>query len=216
MEARISYFLFLLTLHSSLLVTSTIAGSKLFALPFGLDASATVFSYLLTFIILDTIAELFGKEYSRRVINLGLLSMALSAVYFEFAAYLPAAAGWHHQQDFEAVVSSSVRIWIGGWIAYMISQHFDLSFFLMLRETAFGRKSVVLSAWLSLMLAQLLDTAIFVSIAFYGTGAVLPTIAGQYLIKLLFSTVAAPLVKLSISIGRGWIEARGGKVTEKP
>jgi queuosine precursor transporter len=208
-DAKTGYFLFLLTLHSSLLITSTVAGSKLFALPFGFDASATVFSYLLTFVVLDTIAELFGKDYSRRVINLGLIGMAVSAAYFEFASKLPPAPGWHHQEGFEAVVSSSIRIWVGGWTAYFISQHFELWLFLWLRKTAFGRDSVVFCAWLGLTVAQLLDTAIFVSIAFYGTGLVESTIIGQYLIKLLFSTIAAPLVKFSVAMGRRWTEGQG-------
>lgn len=70
-----------MTLHGSLLITSTVAGSKLFALPFGLSASATVVSYMLTFVVLDAIAELYGDKLPRLVINLGLVGMALSALY---------------------------------------------------------------------------------------------------------------------------------------
>jgi len=40
MERRTRLILVLLTLHGSLLITSTVAGSKLFALAFGLSASA--------------------------------------------------------------------------------------------------------------------------------------------------------------------------------
>jgi uncharacterized PurR-regulated membrane protein YhhQ (DUF165 family) len=80
-ERRIKFFLLLMTLHGSLLITSTVAGSKLFALPFGLSASATVISYMFTFVVLDAIAELYGAKFSRLVINLGLIGMALSALY---------------------------------------------------------------------------------------------------------------------------------------
>lgn len=211
-SGRTKYFLLLMTLHSSLLITSTIAGSKLFALPFGFDASATVFSYLLTFIVLDTIAELYGQKNSRLVINFGLLGMAVSAFYFELSVHLPPAGAWHHQDAFEAVVRSSFRIWLGGWIAYVISQHLDVTCFLLLRRTRLGQRSVVLCAWLSLMVAQLVDTIIFVSIAFSGTGAVLTTIVGQYLIKILFATMAVPIVKLSVSWGRRWTGTGGASV----
>jgi uncharacterized integral membrane protein (TIGR00697 family) len=204
MRGNTQYFLILMTLHSSLLITSTVAGSKLFALPFGYNASATVFSYLLTFIILDTIAELYGKRYSRLVINLGLIGMAVSALYFEFTLHLPPAAVWHHQEGLEAIIGSSWRIWLGGWIAYVISQHFDAWSFLWLRKTALGRSSVVLCAWISLLVSQLLDTTLFVSIAFFGTVPVFKTIVGQYLVKMLFSTAAVPLVKVSVSLGRKW------------
>jgi queuosine precursor transporter len=207
MNAKTRYFLILMTLHSSLLITSTVAGSKLFSLPFGFDASATVFSYLLTFIVLDTIAELYGREYSRLVITLGLLGMAVSATYFQFVVFLPPAPVWLHQEGLEAVVGSSLRIWLGGWIAYVISQNFDVWSFLLLRRTVLGRKSVVLCAWFSLLISQLLDTVLFVSIAFYGTVPILPTIVGQYVVKIMFSTIAVPLVKLSIMWGRKWTDA---------
>lgn len=206
------YFLILMTLHSSLLITSTVAGSKLFALPFGYDASATVFSYLLTFIILDTIAELYGKEYSRIVINLGLIGMAISAVYFEFTIYLPPAAVWQHQESLVSIIGSSWRIWLGGWFAYIISQHFDAWSFLLLRKTRLGRSSLVLCAWLSLLISQLLDTALFISIAFYGTVPVFSTIVGQYFVKIVFSTLAVPLVKLSVTLGRKWSGSEGVQI----
>jgi queuosine precursor transporter len=194
-----------MTLHSSLLITSTVAGSKLFALPFGFDASATVFSYLATFIILDTIAELYGKSYSRLVINLGLIGMAVSALYFEFSIYLPPAAVWRHQEGLVSIIGSSWRIWLGGWTAYMISQHFDAWSFLLLRKAAFGRSSIILCALVSLLASQLLDTVLFVSIAFYGTIPLLSTIVGQYFIKIIFSAMAVPLVKLTVSLGQRWL-----------
>ena len=112
MGRRIKFLLFLMTLHGSLLITSTVAGSKLFALPFGLTASATVVSYMLTFVVLDVIAELYGAEFSRLVINLGLIGMALSALYFKLTITLPPAAGWPDQAAFATVFGASWRIWL--------------------------------------------------------------------------------------------------------
>ena len=130
MGRRIKFLLFLMTLHGSLLITSTVAGSKLFALPFGLTASATVVSYMLTFVVLDVIAELYGAEFSRLVINLGLIGMALAALYFKLTIALPPAAGWPDQAAFATVFGASWRIWLAGWLAYLASQYLDLWSFL--------------------------------------------------------------------------------------
>jgi uncharacterized integral membrane protein (TIGR00697 family) len=138
-ERRIKFFLFLMTLHGSLLITSTVAGSKLFALPFGLSASATVISYMLTFVVLDAIAELYGAKFSRLVINLGLIGMALSALYFKLTIALPPAGVWPYQQAFETVLGSSWRIWLAGWLAYLASQYLDLWGFLKMRDLTQGR-----------------------------------------------------------------------------
>jgi uncharacterized integral membrane protein (TIGR00697 family) len=202
MDIRQKYFLCLMTLHSSLLVTSTTAGSKVFALPFGLAASATVLSYMLTFVILDSIAELYGRIYSRFVINLGLLGMAISAAYFQFAIMLPPAEFWKEQRALEAILGSSWRIWLGGWTAYVLSQYLDLWGFLKLKDMARGRGSLVFRAWASMLIGQLIDTSIFITVAFYGTDPVGSIIIGQYLTKVVIATCASPLVWVAVVFGR--------------
>jgi queuosine precursor transporter len=202
MDPRLKYFLFLMTLHSSLLLTSTTAGSKIFALPLGLNASATVLSYMLTFVILDSIAELYGRSYSRLVINLGLLGMAISSAYFQFAIMLPPAEFWKEQPALEAIVGSSWRIWLGGWIAYILSQYLDLWGFLKLKDVAHGGGSLVFRAWASMLIAQLIDTSIFVTVAFYGTEPVGSIIIGQYLTKAVIATCTSPLVPVAVVFGR--------------
>jgi len=216
MERRTQYFLFLMTLHSSLLVTSTIAGSKIFALPYGFSASATVLSYMLTFVILDTIAELYGRRFSRFVINLGLAAMALSAGYFEFAIWLPPASFWKEQQALESILSSSWRIWLGGWVAYLVSQNLDLWSFLKLKQLRVGGASLQLRAWVSMTVGQFIDTIIFITIAFYGTAPLGSTIAGQYLIKVVIATFATPLVSVGVAVGRRFTGTSGSLMPGGP
>lgn len=205
MDRRTQYFLILMTLHSSLLVTSTIAGSKFFALPLGFSASATVLSYMFTFIILDSIAELYGRQYSRFIINLGLVAMALSSIYFQFAIWLPPAGFWEEQKALESILGSSWRIWLGGWTAYMVSQYVDLWSFLKLKQLPLGRASLPFRAWTSMVLGQLLDTIIFLTIAFYGTEPIWSVIPGQYFIKVIIATITTPFVSLAVALGRNFI-----------
>jgi uncharacterized PurR-regulated membrane protein YhhQ (DUF165 family) len=55
------------------------------------------------------------------------------------------------------------------------------------------------------MIAQLLDTAVFITIAFYGSRPIMPTTIGQYLIKAIFASLVTPLVPLLIAFGRRWL-----------
>jgi uncharacterized integral membrane protein (TIGR00697 family) len=205
MERRTRLILVLLTLHGSLLITSTVAGSKLFALPFGLSASATVVSYMLTFVILDTIAELYGAALSRLVINLGLAGMALSALYFNLTIALPPAAAWTHQAAFETVLSASWRIWLAGWFAYLVSQYLDLWGFLKMRDLTHGKAPLTLRAFVGMLFGQLCDTAVFVTIAFYGAFPLGPTLLGQYLVKVAVALLGAPLVWLVVVVARRFV-----------
>jgi uncharacterized integral membrane protein (TIGR00697 family) len=198
MNRRTNFFLFLMTLHGSLLITSTVAGSKLFALPFGLSASATVISYMLTFVVLDTIAELYGDKPPRLVINLGLVGMALSALYFKLTIALPPAAAWPHQAAFETMLSSSWRIWLAGWLAYLASQYLDLWGFLKMRDLTRGKAPLAVRAFVGMLVGQLFDTVIFISIAFYGSFPLGPAMVGQYLVKVTVASLGAPLVSLAV------------------
>jgi uncharacterized integral membrane protein (TIGR00697 family) len=171
-------------------------------LPFGLTASATVFSYMFTFVILDTIAELYGRAYSKFVINLGLLGMAISAIYFEFTIFLPAADFWNEQRALEAILGSSWRIWLAGWTAYLLSQYLDLWTFLKLRDIPLGRKSIALRAWAAMLVGQLFDTTIFVMLAFYGTDPVGSIILGQFLVKAIIAGLTSPFVSVAVLFGR--------------
>src|SRR5262249_7003337 len=86
------------------------------------------------------------------------------------------------QKALESILGSSWRIWLGGWTAYMVSQYVDLWSFLKLKQLPLGRASLPFRAWTSMVLGQLLDTIIFLTIAFYETepiSSVIPTVFHQ-------------------------------------
>lgn len=201
-DRNIRVFVVLLTIHTSLVVASNVAGSKLIALPLGLAASATVISYMLSFVLLGSIAELFGRRYARLVVNLGLAAMALSVAFFELAIHLPAASFWTHQRDFEQVLGAVPRLVLGGWAAYLLGQHLDVAGFFLLKATRLGGERLWLRSWGSTLLGQLVDTIIFITIAFAGTAPLLRAILGQYLVKLAIATLTTPLVYAAVGWGR--------------
>ncbi len=208
-DRNLRVFVVLLTIHTSLVIASNVAGSKLIALPLELAASATVISYMLSFVLLGSIAELFGRAQARLVVNLGLGAMALSVTFFELAIHLPAAPVWTHQPEFEHVLGSVPRLLAGGWTAYLVGQHLDVWGFFLLKRTRLGGELLWLRSWGSTLLGQLIDTAIFITIAFAGTAPLLPTIAGQYLVKLVIASLTTPLVYAAVGWGRAAMARTG-------
>jgi queuosine precursor transporter len=209
-DRNIRVFVVLLTIHTSLVVASNAAGSKLIALPLGLAASATVISYMLSFVLLGSIAELFGRFYARLVVNLGLVAMALSVVFFELAIHLPAASFWTHQRAFEQVLGAVPRLVLGGWAAYLLGQHLDVLGFFLLKSTRLGGERLWLRSWGSTLVGQLVDTIVFITIAFAGTAPLVPAILGQYLVKLAIATLTTPLVYAAVGWGRAAMAQRRG------
>jgi queuosine precursor transporter len=201
-DGNLRVYVVLLTIHTSLVVASNAAGGKLIALPLGLAASATVISYMLSFVLLGSIGELFGRALARLVVNLGLAAMALSVAFFELAIHLPAAHFWTHQPAFATVLGSSPRLLAGGWAAYLLGQHLDVWGFFRLKRTRLGGARLWLRSWGSTLLGQLVDTAVFITIAFAGSAPLLRAIAGQYLVKLVIASLTTPLIYLAVAWGR--------------
>lgn len=201
-DKNIRVFIVLTTIHTSLVISSNAAGSKLIALPAGLAASATVISYMLSFVLLGSIAELFGRAYARLVVNLGLAAMAISVAFFELSIHLPAAPFWTHQDAFEQVLGSSPRLLLGGWAAYLLGQHLDVWGFFLIKRTRFGGEQLWLRSWGSTLIGQLIDTAVFITIAFAGQAPLIPAIIGQYLVKLVIATATTPAIYAAVGWGR--------------
>ncbi len=193
---------YLATFHTALLVASNAAGAKMIAVPGGMAASATVFSYMATFVVLDVVAELFGKMYSKLVIKVGLGALLISVSFFELAIVAPAADFWNNQTAFQTTLGSSWRILLGGWTAYMASQYFDVWTFFRIKESRIGAPRLWLRALISTALGQFVDTCIFMSVAFGGTFPLLPAIAGQYILKLILAVASVPVIYLGVHWGR--------------
>jgi uncharacterized integral membrane protein (TIGR00697 family) len=207
-DKSIRVFIALLTIHTSLVISSNAAGSKLIGLPFGLAASATVISYMLSFVLLGSIAELFGRHYARLVVNLGLAAMAISVAFFELAIHLPAADFWSHQLAFDQVLGSSPRLLLGGWSAYLLGQHLDVWGFFLIKRTRFGADKLWLRSWGSTLIGQFIDTFVFITIAFYGDVPLIPAIIGQYLVKLVIASATTPIIYAAVGWGRAVMAPR--------
>ncbi len=192
---------YLVALNTAVLVASVAGGSKIIALPFGLSAAATVFSYAITFTVTDVISEVFGRQAAKVAVRAGFLCMVVAVAFFQVCIWSMPASFWGHQEAYAQTFGMAPRILLGGWTAYLFSQHLDVWIFHRLREWTGGRK-----LWLrnngSTLISQLIDTVIFVSIAFGGEMPLLPIIVGQYLIKVTIAAVDTPLVYLAVALMR--------------
>lgn len=194
-------FLLLGAAFISLLVVSNIIAVKVISIG-GLVGPAAVICYALTFAISDTISEVWGKERTTYIIIMGFFASILSAIMIRIAIMLPPAPFWDNQEAYELILGGNLQIVLASMVAYLISQYHDIwAFHLWKRVTR--EKHLWLRNNLSTLVSQLLDTVIFISIAFYGTGIpILPLIMGQYLLKLIIALIDTPLVYLLVALVR--------------
>ncbi|SMF14280.1 queuosine precursor transporter [Desulfovibrio gilichinskyi] len=191
-------FTLLTCLFISSLVIAAVVSTKIINI-FGFYAPAGVLAYSLTFIASDIISEIWGKERANEVIQCGFIAL-LAAIFLSWTAlHWTPAPFWNGQEGFASVLSNTPRIVLASLIAYTVSQTHDVWLFHLIRKRTEG-KHLWLRNNLSTITSQLIDSTIFVSVAFYGILPVTDIILGQWLAKTVIALLDTPIVYLGVSI----------------
>ena len=144
-------FFFILAFSMALVVTLS---NYLVQFPvkyFGLQELLTygAFSYPVAFLITDLSNRRYGKDIAKKIVYLGFLIGAILTFYFS-TNYLDLI---------------SVRIAIGSGIAFLFAQLIDVNIFDKLRNKIWFAAPLISS-----LIGSSVDTFLFFSISFYGTG----------------------------------------------
>jgi uncharacterized integral membrane protein (TIGR00697 family) len=134
----------------------------------------------------------------------GFLAQILAIIFIWIAIKLPAASFYENQQSFELIFTAGFRVTIASLVAYLVSQNLDVTIFDKLKKRH-GKKKLWIRNNLSTMASQLVDTAIFISIAFYGTmplGVLIGMIFSQYIFKFIVAILDTPVVYALVAICR--------------
>lgn len=184
---------FLIGVYVAAEIISNVTASKVVA--FGaITVPAAVFLYALTFTLVDLINTRLGKDRARAVIWTAVAANVLLAAYAQLAIALPAAPFYAAQDSFRAVLGSSTRVVAASLIAYIASGYVDTEVFARWRAR-FGTRYLWGRVASSNLVSLALDTALFITIAFAGTGAPLAALMlGQYLVKVGVTIVSVPLI----------------------
>lgn len=196
-------FVYLNALFVGLLVISNILAVKLFTIgDYMLPGAAIV--YVVTYLLTDVIGEVYGKEAARKTVIAGFVTQIVAMVFIFLAIQLPAAPIFALNTEFEAILGGSFRVMFASLAAYLMSQNFDVFIFHKLKAKH-GESKLWLRNNLSTMSSQLIDTTVFIVIAFFGTvptSVLLGMIATQYVFKLLVAVIDTPIAYLLVRLAK--------------
>ncbi|WP_461208354.1 queuosine precursor transporter [Desulfocurvus sp. DL9XJH121] len=182
----------LLALFTGGLVCAALISSKIITVC-GVTVPAGVLAYSLTFAASDVVGEVWGRERAGEMVLAGFAALVMTSALSWLAVAWPSASFWDGQHAFARVVGSTPRIVAASLAAYAVSQTHDVWLFHLLKNRTHGRH-LWLRNNLSTMVSQGLDSAIFVTVAFYGILPVGPIILGQWLVKLAIAALDTPVV----------------------
>ncbi|OYW21121.1 MULTISPECIES: VUT family protein [unclassified Sphingomonas] len=174
-----------------------------------LAVEAGIFAFLLLVIVSSAIAELHGTVIANRLVRFGFVPLIASIILSFIILSLPAAPEMEpaRRDAFALMMGGTPRIWLGGIVAYGISQTLNVTIFSWLRRDGGGL--LWLRAGIASVLSQIVDTLLFVTIAFWGIFPIGALLAGQMLAKVVLSAVLVPpLIYLVVGIGR-WLDRAG-------
>lgn len=178
---------------TSLLVANIIAVKLIAVGSWIMPAGVIVFP--LSYILGDVLTEVYGYSRARQVIWLGFVCNLLAVLAITLAQILPSAAFWDGQAAFERILGYTPRLLLASFLAYLAGEFVNAYVLARMKILTKGR-------WLwtrtisSTLAGQLLDSAVFITVAFGGVlpqEALLVAILVQWLAKSAYETAATPL-----------------------
>ena len=196
---------FIVGLYIACEIIANVTAAKPVLLPGNIVVPAAVFIYAITFTLIDLVNEKLGKQGARYVVYTAFVANMLLAAYAQFALSLPPAPfyGEEGQAAFASVLGSTWRVVLASLTAYLVSSLIDVQVFAWWRERVGRHRWARVLA--SNAVSTLVDSVLFIYVAFWGVMPVWPLIKGQYLVKMIVTVVSIPLIYL--------IRARGAKAS---
>lgn len=177
------------------LIVANIAAAKVVSF-WGLVIPAAIVAYPLTFLMTDVIGEIWGKDEANRTVRIGFICQLISLILIGLSIILPVAPFADNQEMYKSIMGQSFRVVFASMVAYLCSQSWDVFIFHKLKSKT-GTKHKWLRNNLSTMTSQIIDTAIFITIAFVGTVPnIFTMILSQYLIKFVYAALDTPFFYL--------------------
>jgi uncharacterized integral membrane protein (TIGR00697 family) len=170
-----------------------------------LAVEAGIFAFLLLVVTSSSVAELHGRATANRLVLFGFVPLLMSLALTLIVLALPASPDMVPERlsAFSTMMSGTPRIWLGGILAYGVSTFLNVTIFSRLKASE-GRRLLWLRAGIASVLSQVVDTLIFITVAFYGVfPSIRELLIGQMTAKVVLSAVLVPpFVYAFVALGR--------------
>jgi queuosine precursor transporter len=189
-----SLFIFAL-LYGGMTVLAGVLGNKQVALgPLAVEAG--IFPFLMLVALSSAVAELFGQAKAQKLVMYGFIPLISSMLFILLVLVLPAADKMEPERlaAFEMILGQSPRLMAAGIVAYGTSQFLNVTIFSMLRGPEGQTRGVGIRGAIASALSQVIDTLLFITIAFYGVFPIAELMGGQMLAKIVLSLAVIPFV----------------------
>ena len=164
---------------------------------FGVASSLGNIVYATSFLATDILNEYYSKKLAKQGVLIGFFAVLSMTILMNLAlVFIPVQEDFAHS-SLVTIFSVMPRIALGSMAAYLVSQWHDVWAY------AFWKKrtgKIFIANNLSTIISQLIDTIIFVSIAFIGIfpfGILIEIFITTYILKVIVAVIDTPFVYLA-------------------
>lgn len=176
------------------LILSNILASKMVQIGvLVFDGGTLLFPF--SYILGDVLAEVYGHKTSKKIIFTGFFMLLFASINIYIVSHLPAESEWQLQKSFDDILLQMPRITAGSLAGYLIG---TISNSYVLSEIKKITKERYL--WVrtigSTLVGELLDSAVFVIIAFtgvYSASILITMIFSNYIFKTTIEVLFTPI-----------------------
>jgi queuosine precursor transporter len=199
-KAYSSYFIILVSLFITCLITANITAVKLINV-FGLIMPAAIIIFPISYILGDVFTEVYGYRQARRIIWLGFFCNLFLVIVVYIGLVIPAASFWDGQAAYERILGYTPRILAASFLAYLTGE-FSNSFVLAKMKIATKGRMLWLRTITSTLIGQGLDSMVFITLSFVGTmpiEALFLAVLTQWIVKSLYEAMVTPITYMAVN-----------------
>jgi len=170
---------------------------------------SAVICYCVTFLMTDFIGEIWGAKEARMVVLGGFFCQVLATCLILVGEALPAADP-NMQAAYDLLLGQNAVFVVASMTAYLLAQSWDVFIFHRIRNRVLANGGTARSRWIwnnaSTMTSQIIDTVVFIGIAFgigfrwlfdpAMIGQLGAMMVGQYLCKFVLAALDTPIFYL--------------------
>jgi uncharacterized integral membrane protein (TIGR00697 family) len=189
---KISYRLVIvIALFITCLITANIIAVKVISLG-SLVLPAAIFVFPISYIFGDVLTEVYGYRVARRVIWLGFLCNVIFVFFAWVGQVLPGAGFWQGQAAYESILGFAPRLLGASICGYLVGEF--VNSFVLAKMKIFTKGRWLWSRTIGSTIAgQGLDTSLFITLAYIGTGASVPLmILHHWSVKVGIEAICTP------------------------
>ena len=212
-KTNILYGLFVGSLIAANLIGLKVANFGIF------EASVGILLFPILFLITDIIEEVHGKEKTKELVFVAMITLIVVLIVTVIAVLMPFAERSMVKEEYTTIFGTTIRIFIASITAFLIAQLHDIWAFNFWKQKTKG-KYLWLRNNLSTIVSNFIDTTLFMFIAFYGVTRtsffdiansnftpeyVFMLIIPYWLVKVLFALLDTPFCYLGVM----WLKGSG-------